>query len=426
MMTILMLALFLMLLAIKMPVSISMGLSTLITIVAFKENLLILPQLILMAMDNYLLMAVPFFILAGVVMNECGITERIFGFSKEVVGHLPGGLAQVNVLASLIFAGVSGAAIADCAGLGTIQIKAMNDAGFRKPFSAAVTVTSACIGPIFPPSIGLIIYAIMSNTSIAKVLVAGVVPGVCTAVLIMIFIWYLVKSGKEKCPITKRSSLWEIAKSFKNNFFALIAPIVLLLCFVTGIATPTEAGVIAIFYAVFVGILYGDLKLGRIPTILEEALILSSLIMFIIATATVMGHIMTVEQIPLKLSDCLLTVTTNKYLLLIMIIIFLVLLGSFLEGMPALLITVPILVPLVQALNIDLIHFGIAMGFALILGIMTPPMAIGIYILVGITGCSFEEISKETIKFYIPMIIMLLLVTFIPEISLFLPNLLFR
>jgi tripartite ATP-independent transporter DctM subunit len=317
---------------------------------------------------------------------------------------------------------VSGTAVGDCAALGTISVKMMHDAGYRKPFSAAVCIASATLGPIIPPSLTMVIYAVEANTSIARLFLGGLGPGAVMAISLMIYIVYLVKTGKEKCPRTKRASFLELFKALKMCFFAIISPGIILLSFITGVVTPTEAGVIATFYTFVVGLAYGDLNLRMIPKVLEESLILTTLIMFIIANATVMGHIMTVEQIPLKLSKFLLGLTTNQYILLFLVNVFLLFLGSILEGLPILIITTPILVPLAQSLNIDLVHFGVVMTFAITLGIMTPPMAIGIFILVGITGCSFEELSKEVVKFLIPLVVALFIVSYVPAISLFLPN----
>lgn len=406
--------------------SISMGLSALIIFFIKGEDLMTIPQMLAMGVNSYPLMAVPFFILAGNIMNYSGLTTRIFNFSRSVVGHFPGGLAQVNVLANMILAGVSGTAVADCAGLGTVTVKAMTDEGFRKPFSAAVSIASATIGPIIPPSLIMVIYAVEANVSIARLFMGGVVPGVLMGICIMVYIVYLVKTGKEKCPRSKKPTLSGVLKAFKNSFFAVVSPVVILLSFITGVVTPTEAGVIASIYSVIVGVLYGDFKIKELPKIFEDSLILTALIMFIIATATVMGDIMTLEQIPTKLAKGLLGLTTNKYILLLIVNVFLIFLGSLLEGMPILIIMTPILVPLMQTIGVDLVHFGVVMALAIVIGIMTPPMAIGIFILVGITGCSFEEISRETVKFLIPLIIALFIITYIPTITLFLPNLLIK
>ena len=426
MMTFLMFVMFIFFLMVRMPMSISMGLSALIIFFIKGEDLMTIPQMLAMGVNSYPLMAVPFFILAGNIMNYSGLTTRIFNFSRSVVGHFPGGLAQVNVLANMILAGVSGTAVADCAGLGTVTVKAMTDEGFRKPFSAAVSIASATIGPIIPPSLIMVIYAVEANVSIARLFMGGVVPGVLMGICIMVYIVYLVKTGKEKCPRSKKPTLSGVLKAFKNSFFAVVSPVVILLSFITGVVTPTEAGVIASIYSVIVGVLYGDFKIKELPKIFEDSLILTALIMFIIATATVMGDIMTLEQIPTKLAKGLLGLTTNKYILLLIVNVFLIFLGSLLEGMPILIIMTPILVPLMQTIGVDLVHFGVVMALAIVIGIMTPPMAIGIFILVGITGCSFEEISRETVKFLIPLIIALFIITYIPTITLFLPNLLIK
>jgi tripartite ATP-independent transporter DctM subunit len=241
---------------------------------------------------------------------------------------------------------------------------------------------------------------------------------------LMLFIVYLVKSGREKCPITPRASLKSIWLAFRNSFFALISPGVILWCLVSGVVTPTEAGVIATIYSIVVGLLYGDFKLRDIPEVLIESMRLTALIMFIIAMATIMGHVMTMEQTPQLISKYMLQLTDNKIILLLLINIFLLFLGSILEGMPILIIMIPILLPLVTAIGVDVVHFGIIMCFNVVLGIITPPMAIGIVILVGISGSSFESIAQTSLKFLIPLIGALLIITFIPQLTLFLPRLL--
>jgi tripartite ATP-independent transporter DctM subunit len=426
MMTFCMFVLFLIFLALKMPMSLSMGLSALLIFLVQGENLLTLPQSLALGVSSYPLMAVPFFILAGNVMNGTGLTTRIFNFCKAVVGHLPGGLAQVIVVAEMILSGITGTAVGDCAGLGTVAVPMMEKAGFRKPFAAAVCISAGTLGPIIPPSLMLVIYAVEAGTSVAKLFIGGIVPGGLMGLCLMVYIYFVVKTGKENCPRSKRATFREVLKALKGGFFGVVAPGVIVIAFITGLVTPTEAGVIATLYSIVVGILYGDFKFRAVPKILEESLILTALIMFIIATATAMGHIMTMEQIPLKLSKYVLSLTTNKYLLLFAVNVFLLFLGSILEGMPILIIMTPILVPMMQSVGVDLVHFGVVMSLAIVIGIMTPPMAIGIFILVGITGCSFEEISRSTVKFLIPLIIALFIITYVPAITLFLPNLLLK
>jgi len=426
MMTILMFFLFLIFLAIKMPMSISMGLSALIAFLLSGEDLLSLPQMLAMGVNSYPLMAVPFFILAGNIMDGTGLTTRIFNFCRALVGHLPGGLAQVIVVAECILSGITGTAVGDCAGLGTIAVPMMTKAGYKKPFSSAVCISAATLGPIIPPSLMMVIYAVEANTSVAKLFIGGIIPGGLMALCLMLYISYVVKTGRQDCPPLKRATVIEVLRAFKGGFFGVVAPGVIIVAFMTGTVTPTEAGVIATLYSVVVGFLYGDFKLKTLPKMLEDSFVVTALIMFIIATATAMGDIMTLEQIPQKLSTSLLGLTTNKYILLFLINLFLLFLGSILEGMPILIIMTPILVPLMQSLGVDLVHFGVVFCLAITIGIMTPPMAIGIFILVGITGCSFEEISRETVKFLIPLIIALFIITFIPAITLFLPNLLIK
>jgi tripartite ATP-independent transporter DctM subunit len=416
------LVIFLVLVFLRMPVSISMGVACLVALLLGDYPISLIPRYMSGGVESFPLMAVPFFIFAGNLMNSSGITTRIFRFASQAVGHFPGGLAQVNVVASMIFAGISGAALADAAGLGTIEIKAMNEHGYRRPFSAAVTLASSCIGPIIPPSIVMIIYAMIAQVSVARLFLAGVVPGVFIGVVLMSMIYYLAVTGKEKCPVLPRPGLKSLLIAFKDGFFALIAPLIILWGMVSGFVTPTEAGVIAVFYSILLGLFYRELTWDNFNVALRMSVVSTCIVMYIIATATVMGWVLTAERVTHMIGAMLGNITTNRYLSLFLINLFLLVVGCILETLPALLITTPILLPVVVNLGIDPVHFGVILCFNLIVGIITPPMGIGLYVMVAVSRLRVEELVKASLPFLLPLLFALAVITFIPQLSLWLPN----
>ena len=414
---------FLVLLMLGVPVSMSMALPTVICFLLGEYPLQNIPKVLATSVESFPLMAVPFFITAGNIMNATGVTDRIFNFAQSIVGHIKGGLAQVNVLASMIFAGITGAAVADCAGLGTMEMKAMTDRGYEKPFSAAVTIASSTIGPIIPPSVIMILYAIQAQVSIARMFLAGVLPGVLTGIILMIAIYIMVETKKVKCPVEPRQSILQVLRAFKNGVPALLAPVVILFGMVGGFVTPTEAGVLAIFYSVLIGIIFRDLRVRELPAVFVQSAQSTALILFLIAVASTMGWLIAIEGTPTLIANFLLSITTNKTLMLIIINVFLLLLGCVLEGIPALIITVPILLPITNGLGVDPIHFGVIICFNLVLGLATPPMGVSLYILVRIANISFESLVRAIMPLLVPLLVALLLITLFPKLSLFLPNL---
>ncbi len=409
---------------IRVPVAMAIGLATYIAFLVGGYDLMSLPQQMATSTKSIPLMAIPFFILAGNLMNEMGITKKIFDFSTRVVGSIRGGLAHVNILASMIFAGISGAALADAAGLGTIEIKAMNESGYEKPFSAAVTVASATIGPIIPPSIMMVIYAIMANVSIAEMFLAGVLPGVLIGLFLMIFIYIRVVIGVQKCPPPTKWSLRGLIASVKDGIFALLSPVIIVWGMVGGVVTPTEAGILAIVYSILLGFVFRTIELRKFVSVVVESVISTALIMYIIAISSAMSWLITMEGTPMIVAESLAQLTHNKYVMLLIINVFLLLLGCILETLPAMLISVPILLPIVQQFNIDPVQFGVIMIFNLLIGIITPPMGIGLYVMTAVSGVRFEALVRSCMPFLIALLASLLVLTYIPQVCLFLPNLL--
>ena len=417
-----MLGLFLLLMLIGMPVSIAIMLATIIGMLIGGYDLLAVPQFMGAATKSSFLLAIPFFILAANLMNALGITQRIFDFATALAGRLRGGLAQVNVVASMIFAGISGAAVADAAGLGTIEIKAMKDSGYSLEFSAAITLASATIGPIIPPSVMMLIYAILANVSPAAMFLAGILPGFLIGLILMITIYIQVTLGLQDCPPPVKFSLKRLIKTSKDGVLSLLAPFIILWGMVSGVVTPTEAGVLAIFYSLLLGFIYRSFNWKVIRKALLDTVKTSSLILYIIAVSSVLSWVMVNEGTANDIAEWLGKITDNPLILLVIINVFLLILGAILETLPAMLIAVPVLLPAIDALGIDRVHFGIIVIFNLLIGIITPPMGIGLYILAAVSGVRVDRLVIASIPYMITLIIALIAITYIPILTLFLPE----
>jgi tripartite ATP-independent transporter DctM subunit len=418
--------LFVVFIFLKIPVAMAIGIAVAICFIVGDFQLISIPQQMAASTKSIPLMAIPFFIFAGNLMNEMGVTKKIFDFSNAVVGSIRGGLAHVNILASMIFAGISGAALADAAGLGTIEIKAMKESGYDESFSAAITAASATIGPIIPPSIMMVIYAIMANVSIAKMFLAGIVPGILIGVCLMLFIYYRVVSGKQECPSPTPWSFKTLVRTTKDGILAVLSPVIIIWGMVGGVVTPTEAGVLAIGYSILLGAIFKSISLQGLIKVTVESVMSTSLIMYIIAVSSAMSWMITMEGTPIMVAEWLGGLTSSKFIMLILVNVFLLILGCILETLPAMLISVPILLPVTQEFGIDPIHFGIILIFNLLVGIITPPMGIGLYVMTAVSDVKFENLVKSCRPFLVALVISLLAITFIPSLCLYLPNLLMR
>ena len=413
---------FIFLILIRVPVSIAIGAAVLMTFLTsdFSDSLYIIPQQILEGVNKPSLAAVPFFIMAGNLMNVVGMTDRIFNFANALVGHLRAGLAQVNVLSSMIFAGVSGAAVADCAGLGAIEIKAMKERGYKAEFAAAVTVCSAVVGPIIPPSIGLVIFAFLAQQSVERMFLAGLIPGVIIGVSLMIF--NRILAIKYDFPTQKKASPKEVKIAAKDGILALVAPGIILGSILGGFVTATEAGVLACVYSMVLGLFYKTLNLTNLWKALTDTMLMTSVIMIIIGFSIAMGWLLAIEQVPQMIGDAVFSLTESKNVFLAILIIFIILVGCVVEGVPAKLMLVPMLLPVIDSFGIDRVHFGIIIQLGLLIGIATPPMGIGLYIMVEVGKVPFEKVSMAVLPFMIPLMLVLILLTYIPELTLWLPN----
>ena len=425
---IILLGVFLILICLRMPISISMGIATFLAMIfsGFSDALYTIPMYMAEGTQSYTLLAIPFFILTGNIMNRSGLTDKIFDFANKLVGHLRGGLAQVNVLASMIFAGISGAATADAAGLGVVEVKAMTDRGYRRDYSAAITLASSIIGPIIPPSIGLVIIAVISNTSIGRLFLAGFIPGILVGISLMIMNFVFSYTRTDFPKPERRATFREIIRTFGTGLFALFAPVIIIGGMVGGFVTATEAGILAVNYVLIASFFYNKPKdvLRFLPLALLDTVKTTALIMFVISLATSMTWFLAIEKVPTFIAGSFLAITENKYVFLLLLNIFFLIIGAIIEGIPALLIIVPILLPVVDTFGIDRVHFGMVVHLNLLIGIATPPMGIGLYIMTGVAKIKFEDIVKAFWPFFIPLVITLLLITYFPSLTLFLPNLL--
>ncbi len=373
--------------------------------------------------NSQTLLAVPFFVLAGNLMNGGGVTTRIFDFAASMIGHRKGGLAHVNVVASLIFSGMSGSALADAGGLGQLEIKSMKDAGFDEGFAGGITAASCIIGPLVPPSTPLIIYAVLANQSVEKLFMAGFLPGLLTTAALMIMCSIL--SHKRNYPSEPKRSWSYRADSFKKSFWALLTPVIILIGIFTGYFTPTEAAVVAALYTMILGFfVYKELTLDSFFKICIDSIKTSGTIVLMILGVTLFQFVISREQMPQAIATFFTSHVSSKLMLLLMINIVLLILGTCIDALPLQMILVPILLPAVLAYNINPIHFGVVVIFNLMIGILTPPMGTALFVVARVGNMQFKTLMKGVVPFLIPLIITLILLNIFPEITLILPRLL--
>lgn len=424
-MTLVLFGVFIVLLFLGVPVAFSIGISSLVYVFFTDIPLVIIPQKMYAGIDVFVLLCVPGFILAGNLMNGGGITERIVGFSNALLGHIRGGLGLANVGASMIFAGISGTAIADTASIGAVLIPAMKNEGYEADFSCAVTASSSTVGPIIPPSLPMIIAGTLTGLSVSKLFLAGAIPGILLGFGLM-GVSYTI-SAKRNHPKGERHSLREILRKSVDAFWAILMPIIILVGIVGGIFTPTEASIVAVIYAFFVGIvIYRELRLRSIIKIMLETTITTASIMVLVGFANLFAWILTTEQIPQLIAQTMLNITQNKYVILLLVNLLLLFVGTFMETIAALLILFPVLLKLAMGVGIEPIHFAIICVLNLIIGLTTPPVGVCLFVASSIGKISLGKISRAVLPFLAVSLIVLLLVTYVPQLSLFLPNLLLK
>ncbi|MEX2519963.1 MAG: TRAP transporter large permease [Paracoccaceae bacterium] len=375
------------------------------------------------ALDSFPLVAVPVFIFVGNLMNQAGVTVRIFHFAETLVGRAPGGLAQVNIFSSLIFSGMSGAALADVGGLGKIEVKAMTERGFTPAFSGAVTAASAVVGPIFPPSIPLIIYGSVTGVSIVQLLLAGIVPAILCIVLLMLMTAVIaVRRGYPRAERWARPH--EIWAAFLPALPALAAPILLVGGMLLGFFTPTEAASVTVIYILLIsGLVYRELTFAHLLQSAYETIKSTASILIIVSAAALFGWILAVEQAPQVLAGALLSMSTDPLTLLLIVNVILLITGMFLDSTTATLLVIPIIAGPLHMAGVDPVHLGIVAIFNLMLGLVTPPMGLSLFLITDIAQVSLRAVLKAMLPLYIPLFATLAFLTLFPELSLFLPKL---
>ena len=412
------------LMLLRVPIAFSLALSSFAYILYSGLPPVLLMHNMVNGMDSFPLLSIPFFILAGALMNSAGITARIFGFARAIVGWMHGGLGHVNVGASIIFAGMSGAAVADAGGLGAIEVKAMREAGYDDDFSVGVTAASSTIGPIIPPSLPLVIFGVMASVSIGKLFVAGIVPGLLMAAALSAMIWWMSRS--RNYPRDVAFSVRTIATRFRAAFLPLMTPVIIVGGIVSGAFTPTEAAICAAAYALLLGVvLYGSLTRRKLAVISLETIETTAAIMMIVGAATVFAWILTANQVAAHFAEFVLSFTDNKTVVLLLIMGVVLIVGLFMETIAAISILVPVLMPVAAQFGIDPVHLGIIVILNLMLGLLTPPVGMVLFVLARVSKVSFEQCVRATLPFLVPLLAVLLLLSFVPGLVLWLPDLLY-
>lgn len=385
----------------------------------------VLPQKFFGAIDSFPLMAVPFFVLVGQVMNQGGVTDRIFTFANSLIGHVRGGLAQVNILASLLMSGMSGSSVADAAGLGQVEINVMKKEGYTPAFSAAVTASSATIGAIIPPSIALVLVGAITGTSISQLLLAGILPGLLMSLAMFAVVgWVAVRRN---FPTKPAASIKEILSTFLAALPALLAPVVLLGGILGGIFTPTEASAVAALYAIGVAMfIYRELDVRGLMKALYDTSISVAAIFFLIGTAGTLSWVMTWTNVPQALAAGLGGITDEPWLLLMIMMIMLLGIGLFLESNAALILVAPLLFPIATDMGMDPVHFGVVVVFALVIGLITPPVGMCMFITMAIAKITMPQFLAEAWRFILILFVTLLLIAYIPWLTLAIPTAVFR
>jgi|TARA_B100000686_G_C16736927_1_gene944212 tripartite ATP-independent transporter DctM subunit len=424
MITLIMLAAMLLLMIIRVPVSISIGVAAAIGVFMTDTPMELVARSMIGAVNSFTLLAVPFFVLAGNLMNYVGMTDRIFEFARRLLGHMHGGLAHVNVGASMIFAGMSGTALADLAGLGAIEIKAMRENGYHPALAASITLASCTIGVIVPPSISFIVYCLVTGESTGRLFIAGIIPGFLIGLLLMIYIYAWARIKPQYFQPPEKFNLVQLYGATRRSALALILPFIIVASLLGGVATPTEVGVIAVAYTLVIGFIYKVHSIKRLYNAIVQSATTTALIMYIVAVSAVISWVVTAERSAHEAAESITKAVGSPLAALGLINIFLIVAGMVMEGLPALLITASILYPVVTSIGIDPVHFGVIISFNLIIGIITPPMGIGLFIAGRVANVPVDQVLKYSTPFLIPLLISLAVITLFPQISLWLPDLL--
>ncbi len=415
----------LILMGLSLPIFLAMGITCLLFALLFDLPLMVLPQSYVRGLAVYDLLALPFYFLAGDLMNAGGITARLVKFSEALIGHIRGGLSHVTIISSMIFAGVSGSAVADASAIGSVLIPTMKKNGYPSSYVAALTAASSTIGPIIPPSIPMVVYGLLTQVSIGRLFLAGAIPGILMGVYLLVISFHI--SYRRGYPANQRATLKQLFRSFIDATPALMMPAIILGGIVIGIVTPTEAGAIAVVYGLVIGcFVYREINLKDLPRIFGQTMVNTATIMIIIATTGLFCWIIANMGLGGVLVKMFQSISTNKWIILAIINVFFLFWGCFLDPVTAMLIIVPILIPLVQQLGIDLVHFGLIVVLNLMIGLVTPPVGILLYLSSSMANVKLGLMLKELVPFLLALFLVLAMSTYIPSIVMWLPNLLMK
>ena len=407
------------------PVAFALG-ATAIAVTMLERGLAFNPafmvQKAVSGIDNFMLLSVPFFIYAGKVMNVGGVTERIYAFAKSLVGSMRGGLAQVNVVASIIFAGMTGTAVSEAAGLGTVVIKSMREEGYEGEFAVAVVAASSTIGPIIPPSVPLVIYALMANVSVGGMLVAGVVPGLLMGLALML--WIAGIARRRDLPRGAPFALGTVMRAGREGFLPLLTPLILIGGIVSGVFTPTEAAAIAALYATFLATtVYRAVSLSDLVEIMRATVVDTGIIMLVVAMAMIYGYLVTRAGLTNAMVAWMAGVSTDPTIVGLLIIGFLLIVGCFLEATAAIIVLTPVLLPVMQASNLDPMHMGVIIVLTMMIGLLTPPFGMVLFVLNRMSGIPLARIVMAVLPFLVPLLLVTILLLLVPPLVLALPRL---
>jgi tripartite ATP-independent transporter DctM subunit len=416
---------FLIFLGLGVPVFFAMGLASLVFIL-FQGGgvpLNVLASSLVQGIDSFSFLAIPFFFLAGDLMNTGGITRRLLAFSSSVVGHVRGGLSHVAIVASMIFSGVSGSAVADASAIGSVMIPAMKADRYPPAYAAAVVASAATMGPIIPPSIAFVVYALLAEVSVGRLFLAGVVPGVLMGVYLMVAAWLIAR--RRGFAYSPRASFRTVRATFAGASVALVMPLIIMGGIVFGVVTPTEAGVVAVVYGLVVGVLiFRDLKVRALFRICTDSMINACTILLMIAAAGIFSWLVANMNLGELLVRFFTGLTTRRWVMLLIINVFFLIWGLALDIVVGMVVMVPLLIPIAKAYGIDLVQFGVMVTLNLLIGELTPPSGVVLFISAGIAGARLEDVFREAVPFAIALVAVLGLVTYVPALSLWLPNLL--
>nr|WP_297459664.1 TRAP transporter large permease [uncultured Halomonas sp.] len=413
---------FLVLMLVGMPIAFALGISSLSFLLMADISLTIVPQRMFAGINSFVLLCIPGFVLAGNLMNAGNITEQIIRFSNALVGHIRGGLGLANVAGSMIFGGVSGTAVADTASIGSVMIPGMARSGYDKPFSAAVTAASSTVGPIIPPSLPMIICGSLASVSVGRMFIAGAIPGLLLGLAMMVTTYILaVKRGY---PKEKRATLRQILSEGRSAFWALLMTFIILYGIIGGLFTATEASIVASLYALIVGMyIYKGLSWRQLPAIFADTALTTAALMLLVGMANLFGWILTTQQIPEIIAEAILGISDNPLVVILIINVLLLFVGMFMETIAALIILFPTLLGVATGIGMDPIHFAVMMVLNLMIGLSTPPVGVCLFVASSIGNLPMLKVAKAIVPFLICNLLVLLLVAYVPAISLWLPNL---